>query len=125
MPLVPSYIKKLANYKPGKPIEEAQRELGLKNIIKLASNENPLGPSPMAISAINDFLTNIHRYPDASGFDLRSKLAKKFNLDINNVVIGAGSEGIMSTIMRTFLLRDDELISAENSFIGFKVLANA
>ena len=125
MPLVPSYIKKLANYKPGKPIEEAQRELGLKNIIKLASNENPLGASPMAISAITDSLNNIHRYPDASGFHLRSKLAKKFKLDISNVIIGAGSEGIMSTIMRTFLLRDDELISAENSFIGFKVLANA
>ena len=125
MPLVPSYIKKLANYKPGKPIEEAQRELGIKNVIKLASNENPLGASPKAIQAITDSLVNIHRYPDASGLELRSKLATKFNLSINNVVIGAGSEGIMSTIMRTFLLRDDELISAENSFIGFKVLANA
>ena len=125
MPLVPSYIKRLANYKPGKPIEEAQRELGLKNIIKLASNENPLGASPKAISAIKDSLTNIHRYPDASGYQLRSKLGEKFSLDIGNVVIGAGSEGIMSTIMRTFLLRDDEIISAKNSFIGFKVLANA
>ena len=125
MPLVPSYIKRLANYKPGKPIEEAQRELGLKNIIKLASNENPLGASPKAILAIKDSLKNIHRYPDASGYQLRSKLAEKFSLNIRNVVIGAGSEGIMSTIMRTFLLRDDELISAKNSFIGFKVLANA
>ncbi len=125
MPLVPSYIKKLSSYKPGRPIEEVERELGISNIIKLASNENPLGPSPKAINAIQSNIYNIHRYPDASGYDLRKKLAKKFNVKIDNVVIGAGSEGIMSTIMRTFLLNDDQLISSENSFIGFKVLANA
>ena len=85
MPLVPSYIKRLANYKPGKPIEEAQRELGLKNIIKLASNENPLGASPKAILAITDSLKNIHRYPDASGYQLRSKLAEKFSLNIRHL----------------------------------------
>ncbi len=125
MPLVPSYIKRLANYKPGKPIDEARRELGIENIIKLASNENPLGASPLAIAAIQNSLDSIHRYPDASGFNLRKKLAKKFNVEIENVVLGAGSEGIMSTIMRTFLLNDDEIISAQNSFIGFQVLANA
>lgn len=125
MPLVPSYIKKLSNYKPGKPIEEVKRELGISNIIKLASNENPFGPSPKAIEAIQSNIHNFHRYPDASGYDLRTKLAKNFNVKIDNVVIGAGSEGIMSTIMRTFLLNDDQLIGSENSFIGFKVLANA
>ena len=67
----------------------------------------------------------MHRYPDASGYELRAKLADQFKVKINNVVLGAGSEGIMSTIMRTFLLTDDELISAKNSFIGFRVLANA
>ena len=66
-----------------------------------------------------------HRYPDASGYELRKKLSNKFNVNINNVVLGSGSEGIMSTIMRTFLLNDDELVSAQNSFIGFRVLANA
>ena len=125
MPLVPSYIKKLSNYKPGKPISEAKRELGIDNIIKLASNENPLGASPKAMAAIQDSLQNIHRYPDASGYELRNKLAERFNVKMDNVVLGAGSEGIMSTIMRTFLLSDDELISAANSFIGFRVLANA
>ncbi|OUX30080.1 MAG: histidinol-phosphate transaminase [bacterium TMED264] len=125
MALVPSYIKKLASYKPGKPIEEVKRELGISNIIKLASNENPLGPSPKAIKAIQSNIHNFHRYPDASGYDLRKKLAKNFNVKIDNVVIGAGSEGIMSTIMRTFLLNDDQLIGTENSFIGFKILANA
>ena len=125
MALVPSYIKRLANYKPGKPIAEAQRELGIQNFIKLASNENPLGSSPKGLAAIQHSLTNLHRYPDATGYNLRTKLANRFNVKIDNVVLGSGSEGIMSTIMRTFLLSDDELISAANSFIGFRVLANA
>lgn len=125
MPLVPSYIKKLNSYKPGKPISEVERELGLNEVIKLASNENPLGPSPKAKKAIQDCLLDIHRYPDASGHALREKLAKRYNIKISNVVLGSGSEGIMSTIMRTFLLNDDEIISSSNSFIGFKVLANA
>ena len=125
MPLVPSYIKKLTSYKPGKPIEELERELGITNIIKLASNENPMGPSPKALEAMQSSMINSHRYPDASGYDLRKKLSGMHNVNIDNVVLGSGSEGIMSTIMRTFLLRDDEIISAENSFIGFRVLANA
>ena len=125
MPLVPSYIEKLSSYKPGKPIGEVKRELGIRNIIKLASNENPLGPSPKAIKAVQSNIQDFHRYPDASGYNLRKKLAQNFNVKIDNVVIGAGSEGIMSTIMRTFLLNDDQLISTKNSFIGFKVLANS
>ena len=125
MPLVPSYIKKLSSYRPGKPIDEVKRELGISNVLKLASNENPLGPSPKAINAIQSNIQDFHRYPDASGYNLRKKLAENFNVKIDNVVIGAGSEGIMSTIMRTFLLNDDQLISSENSFIGFKVLAEA
>jgi len=125
MALVPSYIQRLANYKAGKPISEAQRELGIRDFIKLASNENPLGPSPKGMVAIQNSLKNLHRYPDATGYELRTKLAKRFNIKMENVVLGAGSEGIMSTIMRTFLLSDDELISAANSFIGFRVLANA
>ncbi len=125
MPLVPSYINKLHSYKPGKPIEEVHRELGLNNIIKLASNENPLGASPKALEAIKKSINEINRYPDASGYELRKKLADKYNLKLDNVILGSGSEGIMSTIIRTFLLNDDELISAKNSFIGFRVLANA
>ena len=125
MPLVPSYINTLENYVPGRPIEEVQRTLGIKKVIKLASNENSLGPSPLAVNAIQKAVKLIHRYPDSGGFNLRDKLSKKFKLNIDNVILGAGSEGIMSTIMRTFLLQDDEIITAKNSFIGFKVLANA
>ena len=125
MALVPSYIQRLANYAPGKPISEAQREFGFEKFIKLASNENPLGPSPKGMEAVQYSLNKLHRYPDSAGYELRAKLAERFNVKIENVILGAGSEGIISTIMRTFLLHDDELISAENSFIGFRVLANA
>ncbi|MFQ6612834.1 MAG: histidinol-phosphate transaminase [Fidelibacterota bacterium] len=125
MPLVPAYIKELANYTPGRSAEEVQRKLGLEKAVKLASNENSLGPSPRAVAAMKRAMSTVHRYPDATGFNLRAKLAQRFKVKIDNVVLGAGSEGIMSTIMRTFLLNDDEIVSAANSFIGFKVLANA
>ncbi len=125
MTLVPDYIKNLSPYKAGKPISEVQRELGLKNVIKLASNENPLGPSDKVVEAISKSLSEIALYPDPNGFYLRRKLAKMFNLDIGNVVLGAGSEGIMATIMRTFLNSNDRILATKNSFIGFKVLANA
>ena len=125
MPLVPSYIKKLKKYKPGKSVQEAELNNDGIKYIKLSSNENPLGASPLAIKAIEETYKNLNRYPDASGYLLRSKLAKKFKVEIGNVTIGSGSEGIMSTIMRTFLLNDDEIIGAEGSFIGFRILANA
>ena len=125
MTLVPEHIKNLSPYKPGKRIEEVQKKYNLKNIIKLASNENPLGPSPIALNNVNKALSLTNRYPDSSGYKLRSILAHKFNLSIDNVILGNGSEGIMSAIIRTFLNQTDELISAEDSFIGFRVLANA
>ena len=115
MPLVPSYIKKLERYKPGKSIHEARIESGNKKYIKLSSNENPHGASPLAIEAIKKTYNSLNRYPDASGYNLRNKLAKIFNIKIGNVVIGAGSEGIMSTIMRTFLLNDDEIIMTRST----------
>jgi histidinol-phosphate aminotransferase len=125
MPLVPSYIHSLSNYIPGKPIEEVKREFGIVNAVKLASNENSLGPSPLAMDAIKNSIRFSHRYPDAGGFNLRKKLSQKYEVKSENVVLGSGSEGIISTIMRTFLLHDDEIITAKNSFIGFRVLANA
>ena len=125
MLLVPKHIRNLQSYRPGRPIEDVRRELGLKHIIKLASNENPHGPSPMALEAVQSTLADNFRYPDASAFILREKLAGYFNLKIDNVVVGGGSEGVMSTIMRTFLRQGDEIIAADHSFIGFRVLANA
>ncbi len=125
MPLVPKHIRNLQSYKPGRPIEDVRRELGLKHIIKLASNENPHGPSPKALDAVQLALADSFRYPDASAIILREKLAGCFNIKVDNVVVGGGSEGVMSAIMRTFLRQGDEIIAADNSFIGFRVLANS
>ena len=125
MSLVPKHIKNLSPYKPGKTIESVQDKYKIKKIIKLASNENPLGPSLKSLEFAIKSLSDIHRYPDASGLKLRKKLAKIFQINFKNVILGSGSEGIMSSIMRTFLREKDELISAENSFIGFRVLAMA
>src|SRR5258706_9053721 len=124
MPLVPPYIESLQPYKPGKPIEEVKRELGLKHVIKLASNENPLGPSPVALEALRAHLTDLHYYPNG-GYDLRNVLAEKYNLKAENVITGSGSEGIMSNIIRTFLCDDDEVLTTDAAFIGFQVLARS
>ena len=125
MSLVPAHIENLSPYKPGKSISHIKQKLGLKYVIKLASNENPSGPSPRALDAVKKSLFDYNRYPDSAAFDLRNMLAIRFNVKVENVILGAGSEGIMSTIMRTFLRKKDEIIAAKNSFIGFRVLANA
>ncbi|HZY11044.1 MAG TPA: histidinol-phosphate transaminase [Bacteroidota bacterium] len=124
MPLVPPYIDSLQPYKPGKSIDEVKRELGLTNIIKLASNENPLGPSPRAIQEMKKYISELHYYPNA-GYDLRLVLAEKFNLKIDNVITDSGAEGIMANIIRTFLCDDDEVLTTEAAFIGFQVLARS
>ena len=125
MSLVPKHIKELKPYVAGKSKKEFQRKFGDKQSIKLASNENPLGCSPKSIERVKAYIDSCNRYPDSSGFELREKLANIYNLDRNNVIIGSGSEGIMSNIMRTFLSADDKIISSMNSFIGFRVLAHA
>lgn len=125
MSLVPEHIKNLSPYTPGKSISRVKQDLGLKYVIKLASNENPSGPSPLALDAVKNALFDYNRYPDSAAFDLRKMLATRFNVKVENVILGAGSEGIMSTIMRTFLRKRDEIIAVKNSFIGFRVLANA
>jgi len=124
MSLVPPYIESLQPYVPGKPIEELRRELGLKHVVKLASNENPLGPSPKAVEEMQRQMRDVHFYPDG-GYNLRVLLAKKFNVKTENVVVGSGSEGIMSNIIRTFLCDEDEVLTTEAAFIGFQVLAKS
>jgi len=125
MTLVPKYIKNLSPYVPGKRIEDVKINSNLGRVIKLSSNENPYGPSKKAIKVLNTCFKNLHRYPDSSGFLLRKKISKIYKVNIDNVILGNGSEGIMSAIIRTFLNESDEMISSENSFIGFRVLANA
>lgn len=119
----PDFIKNLKPYVPGKSIEELQREFGLTEIHKIASNENPLGPSPRALEAMKSFINEIHRYPDVGAIDLREKIAKKFNVPVKNIAVGSGSESIMANILRCFLCDGDEIITSEATFIGFQVLA--
>jgi histidinol-phosphate aminotransferase len=122
--LVPPYIESLEPYKPGKPISELQRETGLSSIIKLASNENPLGPSPLALQRMQQVLEDLHLYPNG-GLGLREILAQRYHLNVMNVVCGSGSEGIMSVIIRAFLCDDDEVLTSEGTFVGFYVLARS
>jgi len=124
MPLVPPYIESLRPYEPGRSIEEVRREYGLTDVSKLASNENPLGPSPLALEAIRRELAGLNLYPNG-GLDLRRTLAEKFDLRPDNVIAGSGSEGIMSGIIRTFLCDDDEVLTTDAAFIGFQVLARS
>src|SRR5579871_2641294 len=124
MALVPPYIESLRPYLAGRSIEEVQREFGVSRVSKLASNENPIGPSPLAIRAISKNLDRLNVYPNG-GLDLRRVLAEKFDLKIENVIAGSGSEGIMSNIIRTFLCDEDEVLTTEAAFIGFQVLARS
>lgn len=125
MPLVPKHIELLEPYQAGKSIAELKRELNLKRIVKLASNENPLGASPKAVQAMAASLAEIHRYPNPDCYGLRRALADRFDVTIDNVITGHGSEGIMSVILRTFMLDDEEALTSEGTFLGFRVLAQS
>jgi len=124
MPLVPSYIETLEPYRAGKSIRELQRERGITRVVKLASNENPLGPSPRALEEMSRHFQDLHYYPNG-GLDLRQELAVRYDLKVANVIAGSGSEGIMSNIIRTFLCDDDEVLTSEGTFVGFYVLARS
>ena len=122
--LVPPYIASLRAYEPGRSADEVKRTYGLSRVAKLASNENPLGASPLAVEAMRTDLTGINIYPNG-GLDLRERLAAEFNVKIANVIAGSGSDGIMSNIIRAFLCDDDEVLTTESAFIGFQVLARS
>lgn len=122
----PAGIRDAERYAIGKPIEEVRRELGFSAefpIIKLASNENPLGPSPMAIAAIADKPPELHLYPDGSGFYLRDKIAKKLSVSSNQILLGNGSENILDLICRSFINPGDEVVVSEPSFPQFTLVA--
>ena len=123
--LVPEYLRTLKVYQSGKPIEELAREKGLTRISKLASNENPLGPSPLVSEAIKEKLPEIHRYPDQHAFELKRKLCEIYSLKPENIILGNGSEGIMGYIVRAFLSPGSEVLTSEMSFIGFSILAQS
>ena len=124
VPLVPPYIESLRPYEAGRTIESVRRQYGLTRIAKLASNENPLGVSPKALEAMQQSVAGLNLYPNG-GLDLREVLAAEFDLKVENVIAGSGSEGIMSNIIRAFLCDEDEVLTTDAAFIGFQVLARS
>lgn len=123
--LVPDYIENLEVYQSGKPIDEVAREKGLTRISKLASNENPLGPSPYAIREMTNALWDVHRYPDMAAHQIKNALCDLYKLKPQNIILGNGSEGIMGYIVRAFLQPNEEVVTSENTFIGFLILAKS
>jgi len=122
---VPDYILRLKPYVPGKTIEELERTHGLSNSVKLASNENPLGPSPKAIEAIRRALKDIHRYPDGSCHRLKKRLAEMLGIQSTQIVFGNGSNEIIELLVRTFLRKDDEVIMPAPSFLMYEIIVQA
>ena len=119
------HILKLVSYEPGKPVEELAREMGLRpeEIVKLASNENPLGPSPKAVAAMREALDRAHFYPDGGGWALRTAIAEKLGLTRENVVLGNGSNEIIEFIGHAFLRPGDEVITARHAFAVYTLMA--
>ncbi len=123
--LVPEWIRSLAPYPPGKPIEELEREYGIYGSIKLASNENPLGPSPKAVAAIAAVLQELHRYPDGNCFYLKEATARKYGVSPDALIFGTGSNEIIELAVRTFLRPGDEAVMSEHAFVVYKLIVQA
>ncbi len=115
---LPENIRTIQPYVPGKPIEEVERELGI-SAVKLASNENPLGPSPLALEAACRFLKQTHRYPIGDGYYLRQKLAQTLNVSMDEIIVGSGSTELIELAARTFLTPGDEAVTAAQSFVMY------
>lgn len=118
-------VQKLKPYLPGKPVEELERELGITNSIKLASNENPLGPSPLAIEAIKNQISGINYYPDGGGFKLSQRIAEIHDIDSNCVTLGNGSNDILELVTRAFLTPDHSAVFSEYSFAVYPIVVQA
>ncbi len=119
--ILPPWSNRIRPYPPGKPIEEVERELG-RTAIKLASNENPLGPSPKAQEAIQHYLNHIHFYPDGSGYYLREKLSAILSIPPNQIILGAGSTDLIELVAKTFLSgSSDEAITSESAFYMYRL----
>jgi histidinol-phosphate aminotransferase len=118
-------IQSLSPYVPGKPIDELQRELGLSRVIKLASNENPLGPSPKALAALAGAERDLHRYPDGGGYRLRHAIAERWKVSREQVILGNGSDEILGLLARTFLAPGDEAVMADHTFVIYKMEVTA
>ena len=128
--LAPAYIRAIAPYQPGKPIAELERELGISGIVKLASNENPLGCSPHAVSAMQEAIKTIALYPDGNGFELKDALAKFFGskqhtVQHANIVLGNGSNDLLELAARAFLTPGDKVVYADHAFAVYALATQA
>jgi histidinol-phosphate aminotransferase len=118
---VPEHIRNLVPYVPGKPIEETQRELKIKRVIKLASNENPLGPSPKALQAVKKAMQALHRYPDSAGYRLKHALAKKLGREANEIALGNGSDDLIHVLARSYCRPGDAMVTSQAAFSAYKI----
>ena len=125
MALVIPTIEALAPYEGGKPIEELARELGITDAVKLASNENPLGPSPRALEAAARALSEANRYPDGAAYTLRSKLAAKHGVGMNEILLGCGSNELLDLAVRTFCTPQHHIVFGEPAFVVYRIAALA
>jgi histidinol-phosphate aminotransferase len=119
------FIEDLIPYVPGKPVEELERELGVSGAVKMASNENPLGPSPLALKAMEESLGETHRYPDGDAFYLKQKLAEKLSIRPETLIFGNGSNDVLDIAARTFMRAGDEAIMGEYAFIVYPISTQA
>lgn len=118
--LIREGVEDLIPYPPGKPIEELEREMGITGSIKLASNENPLGPSPLALEAVRRALPSLHRYPDGSGYYLKERLMEKFGVPMDRILLGNGSNELVELVVRTFLSPGEEAVQAFPTFLMYE-----
>ncbi|MBM3252019.1 MAG: histidinol-phosphate transaminase [Candidatus Omnitrophica bacterium] len=121
--LVRKNIRESTPYVAGKPIEETKREMGLKEVIKLASNENPLGVSPKAASAIRKIASSVNRYPDSNSFYLKNKIAASLRLNPQNLVLGNGSDELIDILIKTFMEVDENIVTADVTFVEYEIIA--
>ena len=121
--LAPAHVRGLDVYQPGKPIEELERELGITGAIKVASNENPLGPSPRAVAALPGALGQLHLYPDAGGFALRRALASKLGVSIDQLALGNGSNDLLYQLVLATCEPGDEVLSHRYAFLSYRLSA--
>jgi histidinol-phosphate aminotransferase len=122
---IPEYLRAIPSYSPGKPMEELEREYGIRDSIKLASNENPLGPSPMALQAAEGALQKVNRYPESSGYYLTRKLSENLNLSPGGIVLGNGSDDVMGMLTKALLRPGDEAIMPKPSFLMYEILVQS
>lgn len=116
-------LERIQAYEPGKPIEELERELGIRGAIKMASNENPFGPSPKAVRAASAALAKANRYPDASCFYLKKELARRFSVPTDSVILGNGSDELIVLAVRAFLKPGEEVLTATPTFLIYRIAA--